>query len=176
MPCESLGTHGGGWGKAKLDKLDKSGALQGGTVRVRASRSWARPAPRSEFFYWLGRAANRPAPVRRTAQEEPAAVGADAQLSETQSHPVRGSPSQSTSLHHRSQEFVVASLEKLPKTGRKPVFSLKFASKRQFLGKNEKIVPSHAFRGTGRSDGAPNMARGGASQPQPGWTPNSACI
>ena len=30
MPCESLGTHGGGWGKAKLDKIDKSGALQGG--------------------------------------------------------------------------------------------------------------------------------------------------
>jgi hypothetical protein len=66
-----LGTHGGGWGKAKLDKLDKSGALQGGTVRVRASRSWARPAPRSEFFYWLGRAANRPSsqgvhqPLRR---------------------------------------------------------------------------------------------------------------
>ena len=116
------------------------------------------------------------APVRRTAQEEPAAVGADAQLSETQSHPVRGSPSQSTSLHHRSQEFVVASLEKLPKTGRKPVFPLNFASKRQFLGKDEKKLPSHAFRGTGRSDGAPNMARGGASQPQPGWTPNSACI
>jgi hypothetical protein len=112
----------------------------------------------------------------RLDQEEPAAVGADAQLSETQSHPVRGSPSQSTSLHHRSQEFVVASLEKLPKTGRKPVFSLEFASKRQFLGKNEKNLPSHAFRGTGRSDGAPNMARGGASQPQPGWTPNSACI
>ena len=55
-----LETHGGGWGKAKLDKLDKSGALQGGTVRVRASRSWARPAPRSEFFYLIGRAANRP--------------------------------------------------------------------------------------------------------------------
>ena len=55
-----LETHGGGWGKAKLDKLDKSGALQGGTVRVRASRSWARPAPRSEFFYLVGRAANRP--------------------------------------------------------------------------------------------------------------------
>ena len=90
------------------------------------------------------------APVRRTAQEEPAAVGADAQLSETQSHPVRGSPSQSTSLHHRSQEFVVASLEKLPKTGRKPVFSPKFASKRQFLGKNEKNLPSHASRGTGQ--------------------------
>ena len=55
-----LETHGGGWGKAKLDKLDKSGALQGGTVRVRASRSWARPAPRSEFFYLIGRAADRP--------------------------------------------------------------------------------------------------------------------
>ena len=55
-----LGTHGGGGGKAKRDKCDKSGALQGGTVRVRASRSWARPAPRSEFFYLLGRAANRP--------------------------------------------------------------------------------------------------------------------
>ena len=25
-----LGTHGGGWGKAKCDKCDKSGALQGG--------------------------------------------------------------------------------------------------------------------------------------------------
>ena len=55
-----LGTHGGGWGKTQHDKNDKCGALQGGTVRVRASRSWARPAPRSEFFYWLGRAANRP--------------------------------------------------------------------------------------------------------------------
>ena len=60
-----LETHGGGWGKAKLDKLDKSGALQGGTVRVRASRSWARPAPRSELFYLLGRAANRPSPQNR---------------------------------------------------------------------------------------------------------------
>ena len=97
------------------------------------------------------------APVRRTAQEEPAAVGADAQLSETQSHPVRGSPSQSTSLHHRSQEFVVASLEKLPKTGRKPVFSLKFASKRQFFGgktrtfaEKRKLFPSHAIRRTGQ--------------------------
>ena len=123
------------------------------------------------------------APVRRTAQEEPAAVGADAQLSETQSHPVRGSPSQSTSLHHRSQEFVVASLEKLPKTGRKPVFSLEFASKRQFLGKNENFCRKNEnfgrptrFVGRDSSDGAPNMARGGASQPQPGWTPNSACI
>ena len=55
-----LGTHGGGWGKAKRDKCDKSGALQGGTVRVQASRSWARPAPRSEFFYLLGRAEDRP--------------------------------------------------------------------------------------------------------------------
>ena len=74
------------------------------------------------------------APVRRTAQEEPAAVGADAQLSETQSHPVRGSPSQSTSLHHRSQEFVVASLEKVPKTGKKASFFPRNAS---FWGKNE---------------------------------------
>ena len=92
------------------------------------------------------------APVRRTAQEEPAAVGADAQLSETQSHPVRGSPSQSTSLHHRSQEFVVASLEKLPKTGRKPVFSPKFASKRQFFRKKRKhfAVPRVSWDGTVR--------------------------
>ena len=57
-------THGGGGGKAKLDKIDKSGALQGGTVRVRASRSWARPAPRSEFFYLTGRAANSPLDAR----------------------------------------------------------------------------------------------------------------
>ena len=62
----SLRTHGGGWGKAKRDKCDKSGALQGGTVRVRASRSWARPAPRSEFFYLLGRAANRPPSLRHS--------------------------------------------------------------------------------------------------------------
>ena len=55
--------------------------------------------------------------------------------------PVRGSPSQSTSLHHRSQEFVVARLEKLPKTGRKPVFFPKFASKRQFFCRKTKIVP-----------------------------------
>ena len=34
-----LETHGGGWGKAKHDKNDKCGALQGGTVRVRASHS-----------------------------------------------------------------------------------------------------------------------------------------
>ena len=31
-------------------------------MRVRASRSWARPAPRSEFFYLIGRAADRPPP------------------------------------------------------------------------------------------------------------------
>ena len=74
------------------------------------------------------------APVRRTAQEEHAAVRADAQLSETQSHPVRGSPSQSTSLHHRSQEFVVASLEKVPKTGKKASFFPRNAS---FWGENE---------------------------------------
>ena len=55
-----LETHGGGWGETKRDKCDKSGALQGGTMRVRASRSWARPAPRSEFFYLVGRAADRP--------------------------------------------------------------------------------------------------------------------
>ena len=56
-----LETHGGpGWGKAKRDKCDKSGALQGGTVRVRAPRSRAHPTPRSEFFYLVGRAANRP--------------------------------------------------------------------------------------------------------------------
>ena len=30
------------------------------TVRVRASHSWACPTPRSKFFYWAGRAANRP--------------------------------------------------------------------------------------------------------------------
>ena len=29
-------------------------------MRVRASRSWACPSPRSEFFYLIGRAANRP--------------------------------------------------------------------------------------------------------------------
>ena len=58
-----LETHGGGWGKAKRDKCGISGALQGGTVRVQASRSWARPAPRSEFFYLIGRAADRPLEV-----------------------------------------------------------------------------------------------------------------
>ena len=58
--CHGLGTHGGGWGKKQQDQRDKSGALQGETVRVRASRSWARPAPRSELFYLIGRAPNRP--------------------------------------------------------------------------------------------------------------------
>ena len=61
-----LETHGGGWGEKQQDHQDKSGALQGGTVRVRASRSWARPAPRSEFFYLIGRAANRPAESEKT--------------------------------------------------------------------------------------------------------------
>ena len=32
-------------------------------MRVRASPSWARPAPGSKFFYWVGRAANRPAEI-----------------------------------------------------------------------------------------------------------------
>jgi hypothetical protein len=56
------------------------------------------------------------APVRRTAQEEHAAVRADAQLSETQRRLVTGSMSQSMSLHHCSQEFVGEGLEKRSKT------------------------------------------------------------
>jgi len=56
------------------------------------------------------------APVRRTAQEEPAAVGADAQLSETQSRPVTGSPSRSAGLPHCSQEFLRDPAKTLPKT------------------------------------------------------------
>ena len=66
-----LGTHGGGWGKKQQDKRDKSGALHKGTVRVRASHSWARPAPRSEFFYWVGRAANRPYQQTPTTHRSP---------------------------------------------------------------------------------------------------------
>ena len=55
-----LGDPRRGWGETNRDKSDKSGAPQGGTVRVRSLRSWARPAPRSEFFYWIGRARDRP--------------------------------------------------------------------------------------------------------------------
>ena len=81
-----LETHGGGWGKAKHDKCDKSGALQGGTVRVRASRSWAHPAPCSEFFYLIGRAANRPR-AGMVAQTSRNARGRTAQYRPAHSHP-----------------------------------------------------------------------------------------
>ena len=66
--------------------------------------------------------------------------------------------------------------EKLPKTGKKASFFPKIPFAKPVFGKKRKNLPSHAFRGTGRSDGAPNMARGGASQPQPGWTLNLAYI
>ena len=118
--------------------------------------SWAVSAAGTARIIHAGckdRGLHNDAPVRRTAQEEPAAVGADAQLSETQSHPVRGSPSQSTSLHHRSQDFVARSRKVFLKRQE----SQFFPSKRQFLGekrkllpKKRKLLPSHAIRGTGQ--------------------------
>ena len=83
------------------------------------------------------------APVQRTAQEEHGAVRADAQLSETQRHPVRGSPSQSTSLHHRSQEFVGGSAKRFLKRQTKPVFFAKIGfAKPVFWKKHEKKLRS----------------------------------
>ena len=136
---------------------------------------------RSRHFNDHARRLQRPrlhddAPVRRTAQEEPAAVGADAQLSETQSHPVRGSPSLSPGLHHRSQQFVGGSAKSFLKRERKPVFSLKFPSRSQFLGKNEKIRNFSNGIEMGSVEWHPDFTSGVASQPQLGMTPNSACI
>ena len=57
-----LGIHGGG-GRGKTNRTNRADArpyIRPGAMCVWASQSWARPAPRSKFFYLTGRAANRP--------------------------------------------------------------------------------------------------------------------